>query len=107
MKLMKKKLEFSKIIFVYIAVMFTIVMVFTMVLMWYTKDTGAVAYLIPAVGGLMATTVGFYSWKAKAENLLKIKQENDITNVDVDEIAKNVEQMLSEDEVEDGEGYVN
>ena len=63
---MKKKFEFSKIIFVYIAIMFTIVIIFTMILMWVTKDTSAVAYLIPAVGGLMATTVGFYSWKAKA-----------------------------------------
>ncbi len=102
---MKKKFEFSKVIFVYIAVMFTIVIIFTMVLMWYTQDTQAVAYLIPAVGGLMATTVGFYSWKAKAENILKIKQTNEIASDDINELAKNVEELLKDDEVEEGDGY--
>lgn len=104
---MKKKLEFSKIIFVYIAVMFTIVIIFTMVLMWYTQDTSAVAYLIPAVGGLMATTVGFYSWKAKAENILKIKQSNSISDIEADEIAKSVQEILTANETEEDINYDN
>ena len=105
---MKKKFEFSKAIFIYIAIMFTIVIIFSMVLMWVTKDTTAVAYLIPAVGGLMATTVGFYSWKAKAENILKIKQ-NTVNNIDAENITNTVEKLLKEDEVEDvgGDFYGN
>ncbi len=105
---MKKKFEFSKVIFIYIAIMFSIVIIFTMVLMWVTKDTTAVAYLIPAVGGLMATTVGFYSWKTKAENILKIKQ-NTVNNIDAEDITNTVEKLLKEDEVEDvgGDFYGN
>lgn len=105
---MKKKFEFSKAIFIYIAIMFTIVIIFSMVLMWATKDTTAVAYLIPAVGGLMATTVGFYSWKAKAENILKIKQ-NALNNIDAKDITSTVEELLKEDEIEDigGDSYGN
>ena len=102
---MKKKFEFSKIIFVYIAIMFTIVIIFTMILMWVTKDTSAVAYLIPAVGGLMATTVGFYSWKAKAENVLKIQQSSSSSEVDVNEITKTVEEILKDNVIEEGADY--
>lgn len=104
---MKKKFEFSKIIFVYIAIMFTIVIIFTMILMWVTKDTSAVAYLIPAVGGLMATTVGFYSWKAKAENVLKIQQNSSSSEVDVNEITKTVEDILKDSVIEEGADYDN
>ena len=104
---MKKKFEFSKIIFVYIAIMFTIVIIFTMILMWVTKDTSAVAYLIPAVGGLMATTVGFYSWKAKAENVLKIQQSSSSSEVNVNEITKTVEEILKDNVIEEGADYDN
>ena len=103
---MKKKFEFSKIIFVYIAIMFTIVIIFTMVLMWVTQDTSAVAYLIPAVGGLMATTVGFYSWKAKAENVLKI-QQNASSEINADEIAESVKEILEDNDNEEGMDYDN
>jgi hypothetical protein len=46
-----------------------------MALMWYTKDSSALAYLIPAVFGLTSVTVGFYYNKAKLENKIKLEKK--------------------------------
>jgi hypothetical protein len=40
------------------------------------KDTTELGTLLTFVGGVTAAAVAFYCWKAKAENLLKIKAAN-------------------------------
>lgn len=41
-----------------------------------TKDIYQLSVLLTFVGGVTAFAVAFYCWKAKAENLLKIKAAN-------------------------------
>lgn len=68
----KQKVEFSKLIFIGVTIATVIVTIFSLILMWVTKDTSALAYLIPAIYGELISATGFYYNKAKAENQLKI-----------------------------------
>lgn len=71
----KSKMEFSKKIFYMITVMTVVIVGYSMALMWYTKDSSALAYLIPAVFAEMATATGFYYTKAKKENEIKLAKK--------------------------------
>ncbi len=77
---MKRKTEFSKKIFVGVSVATTIVVIFSMVMIWRTDDTSMLAYLIPAIFAELATTTGFYYNKAREENIRKIERSNDYEN---------------------------
>jgi hypothetical protein len=68
----KKKVETSKLIFVGVSVLTVAITVFACRMIWITKDTSALAYLIPAVFTEMAAATGFYYNKAKAENKIKL-----------------------------------
>ena len=69
-------MEFSKKIFFFVSVMNTIVVIFTMYMVWETKNVDPLRFLIPAVFTELATATGFYYNKAKAENLNKHKDNN-------------------------------
>lgn len=68
----KKKLEFSKLIFVGVSIVTLAITAFSCYIIWSTKDTTALAYLIPAVFAEMASATAFYYTKAKAENKIKL-----------------------------------
>lgn len=68
----KKKVEFSKLIFVGVSVLTVAITVFSCYMIWITMDTSALAYLIPAVFAEMAAATGFYYTKAKVENKIKL-----------------------------------
>lgn len=68
----KKKVEFSKVIFVGVSVLTVVITVFSCRMIWLTMDTSALAYLIPAVFAEMAAATGFYYTKAKVENKIKL-----------------------------------
>lgn len=85
---MKKKIEFSKIIFFVVIAIFIIVIVYSMALMWVTQTTDALAYLIPSVSGLAATSVGFYYNKAKIENRIKLSREFNVFEEDIKQIEE-------------------
>ena len=74
----KKKVEFSKLIFIGVSVVTVAITVFSCRVIWITMDTSALAYLIPAVFAEMATGTGFYYSKAKAENKIKLMAANDV-----------------------------
>lgn len=75
----KKKLEFSKIIFICTSALFTLVVVGSFVLMWHTGSTDALISLISSTSAMVTTGVCFYYNKSKAENILKISKENNLT----------------------------
>ena len=79
----KPKKEFSKKIFNIVITLFIIVIFYAMALMWKTNTTDGLMYLIPAVGTLASVTIGFYYWKAKMENMIKLSKENSMS---IDEI---------------------
>ena len=68
----KKKVEFSKLIFIGISTATAAVVVFSCVMMYRTGDLTPLAYLIPSVFTELATATGYYFWKAKRENEIKI-----------------------------------
>lgn len=74
----RKKMEFSKLVFVGVSVLTLAITVFSCRMIWLTMDTSALAYLIPAVFTEMATGTGFYYSKAKAENKIKLMAANDV-----------------------------
>lgn len=67
-----KKTEFSKKIIIFMTVFTIIITAFALALMWRTGDTSALAYLIPSVFAEYATATGFYYWKARTENKIKL-----------------------------------
>lgn len=71
-KTAKKKVEFSKLIFVGVSVFTVAITVFSCCMIWLTMDTSALAFLIPAVFAEMAAATGFYYTKAKVENKIKL-----------------------------------
>lgn len=75
----KKKIETSKILLIVSDVMAAAVLIGTVVAVFVLQDATPLAYLIPAVFGLAATSHGFYYWKAKAENLNKWGQGDKVT----------------------------
>lgn len=71
MKINRKRIETSKALLLYSDTLTSIVLVVTIIAVFKAQNTEPLAYLIPAVFGLSATSHGFYYWKAKAENLNK------------------------------------
>ena len=87
----KPKKEFSKRIFNIVITLFIIVIFYAMALMWKTNTTDGLMYLISAVGTLASVTIGFYYWKAKMENIVKLSKENDMSIDDVNSIQVNMD----------------
>lgn len=81
MRRVKKKQpkEFSKKILIVAGIINTVVIVFTMVMIWRTLDLSPLAYLIPSVAAEVATGTGFYYSKAKVENRIKLMKQNKVT----------------------------
>lgn len=71
------KMEFSKKIFIGITVGVIFITLFTCCMTWRTNDLSMLAYLIPAMFTEFATATGFYYWKAKNENVIKIGKNCD------------------------------
>ena len=69
---MKRRGEFSKRIIIFMTVFTLVITVFALALMWRTGDTSPLAYLIPSVFAEYATATGFYYWKARTENKIKL-----------------------------------
>lgn len=65
----KTKWEFSKIILIYAAIINTVVVASTIIMVFFTRDCTPLIYLIPAVSAEVATGTGFYYWKARSNNL--------------------------------------
>ena len=87
----KTKDEFSKKIFNTVITIFIIVIAYSMALMWKTESTDGLMYLIPSVSGLTATCVGFYFWKAKMENMIKLSNDNKLSMDEVKDFESNMD----------------
>ena len=72
-KATRKQREFSKIIFVCIAVLAFSVAVTSVAATFILQDTTPLSYLIPAVFAELATGTAFYYMKAKKENEIKLR----------------------------------
>ena len=68
----KPRKEFSKTILRAVAAATVVIVVFCFALMWRTGDTSPLAYIIPGIFTELSAATGFYFWKAKAENEIKL-----------------------------------
>lgn len=70
----KRKMEFSKQI---LLAMFTITLVIVacaIAMSYVTQTTDVYAYLIPSIFAELSVGTGFYYWKAKKENEIKLQR---------------------------------
>lgn len=88
----KQTIEFSKKIFYIITALTIVVVIYSMALMWYTQDTTALSYLIPAIFGELGVSTGFYYWKARTENKIKLEKKYKIK-------LENTEDYINEEEI--------
>lgn len=70
----RRKIEFSKLVLS--AVLTTYFAGFVIGARAVALDPSQLGVFLAYVGTPTATVIGFYSWKAKAENVVKIKQAN-------------------------------
>lgn len=96
----KKPKEFSKKIFNIVITLFIVIIFYSMALMWKTENTDGLMYLIPSISGITATTIGFYYWKAKMENIIKISKSNNISIKQVKELESKMSDFDIQDESE-------
>lgn len=68
----RPKKEFSKTILRTVALATVAIVAFSFMLMWKTGDTTPLAYIIPGIFTELSAATGFYFWKAKAENQIKL-----------------------------------
>lgn len=80
-EMQKKFFEFSKFIVVTLFVICLVLTFYVGWIMWYNvkvnhlADFTPLAYLVPAWFTAFTTAIGFYYWKAKAENKIKLKSK--------------------------------
>lgn len=85
-KKIKKKMETSKILlFVNYAIVLSVI-IFTYTICILTGDVSALSSLIPCVFTELGVSTGFYYWKAKNENMVKLskKTSTEIDNINSD-----------------------
>lgn len=87
---MKRNKEFSKKIFNIIMTLFITVILFSLIMIWKTENLEPLVYIIPSVSGILATSVGFYYWKAKAENIIKMSKDNDMSVAEIQETLSTI-----------------
>lgn len=75
-----RRFEFSKIMALIAISMWLFVNFFGMAMVIFTMDTSPLMYVIPSVDAVVAAIIGFYLWKARAENQIKLRK---IYGVDV------------------------
>jgi len=80
----KKKIEFSKKILACVALGTVVVVLGAFVLMWRFADLSPMSFIITGVFGELASATGFYYWKAKNENMLKIGGNLPIPDEEID-----------------------
>ncbi len=81
------KTEFSKKILIAVTIATILIVIASFVLMWQTRDLSPLSYIITGIFAELASATGFYYWKAKNENMLKIDQ-NTIHIRDLDKEAE-------------------
>ena len=74
----KRRTETSKLLLWLLLVGCGITLLTTIVYVFITADSAPLVTLIERLFALASIAVGFYYWKAKAENLHKYKQDNKI-----------------------------
>ncbi len=95
---MNKKFETSKILLLTVCIISFLLVCFVMY-GWFVEDRTDATGLAGIVIAPAVTVIGFYSWKAKAENSIKIREymkQNKLTDPDL--LEQTNQQNISEDD---------
>lgn len=91
----KRLKEFSKVVLALVIFSYFVGLLFGMYVIYKILGTGNVAYISTSLCGLfsyigapVAVSIGFYSYKAKAENIEKIKKSKEQTTSSSDDGLK-------------------
>lgn len=93
----EKKWTFSKLLVLGVVIITLFVTIFSCLAMWYFNNIDPLCYLIPAVFAECATVTGFYAYKAKAENEIKLDTQRKL-------ITSVIREQCGIPEEEDSEG---
>lgn len=69
----KHTTEFSKLILFAISAVILLVIIFAMVMIAITRDLGPIDWILGGLFSLADVAVGFYFWKARKENEIKLR----------------------------------
>lgn len=72
---LKKKREFSKVLWTIAMIHAAVITIFSIIAMIIMQDLSPLETLIPSVFAELAAATGFYFNKAKAENQIKLRKE--------------------------------
>ena len=71
------KTEFSKKILITVTIATILIVIASFVLMWRMMDLSPLSYIITGIFAELASATGFYYWKAKNENMVKLTKDDD------------------------------
>ena len=91
---MKKKAEFSKVIIASVSIATALVVIASFVLMFIYGDLSPLTYIIGGCFAELASATGFYYWKAKNENMIKL---NHLTESEIPESNYNFNENCQEE----------
>lgn len=83
----RRHYEFSKIIIVYSNAFLLLVTILSFILMFKVGDLTPLTYIIPSVATGAATSCGFYFWKSKAENIIKLRKQHGELAEDIENVS--------------------
>lgn len=69
-----KKTEFSKRLFIFIAVLNVLLLIFSCIITWRTGDTAILVVAIAGTAADQAFAIKYYYRKAEQENIIKLKK---------------------------------
>lgn len=68
-----KNIETSKKILIALAIVFTIFAIFGILYAWKKNNDSVITILAGGLVSALSVAIGFYYWKAKQENIIKLK----------------------------------
>ena len=86
---MKSKTEFSKKLLYVNYTLVIIVTIAAFILMWRSNDLSPLGYIITGLFAEVTAATSFYYWKAKNENMIKIKG-NEVHDQDIIEVKTDI-----------------
>ena len=81
-------IEFSKKILIFVSIATTAIVTASFVLMYITGDLSPLSYILTGIFAELASATGFYYWKARRENEIKLKYlypDCDLERVDMED----------------------
>lgn len=81
-------MEFSKKLLIVIGIIDILLFIFTCYMVYITQDLTPLTAMLTMLEAVTGVAVGYYYWKAKAENIIKLSKDNEIELEEIKEIIE-------------------